>query len=142
VEVDRSTMAIDRLAERLDRYAEVWQALRELQPLLVWVVDGTPYREAQILELMKERRLDGKTATIERLRLPEDDPWWLANYPSHRFCSGPLNTLRVTDFGGLCPWRQIWHEPSAPRHQHLLRIAPWRTAARRANADRRISARA
>lgn len=139
VEVDRSTMAIDRLAERLNRYVDVWHALGELHPLLIWVVDGTPYREAQILELMKERRLDGRTATVERLRLPADDTWWLVNYPSDRGYSGPISGLRVTEFGSLCPWRPIWHKLGVPGHQNLLDVAPWKRMVTSSGNDRRIS---
>ncbi len=129
VEIDRSTMSAQRLAERMDRYEQAWRGMEEMNPALVWVINGTPFREAQILSLMRERKLSGWTTTLERLVLPEGDPWWLKNPLAERVGSGPLAGLSPSEFGHLCPWRRIWHEPTRPEYRPLLGCELWKGAA-------------
>jgi hypothetical protein len=126
IEADRSTMASDRVRSRMDRYAEVFPAMAELRPALVWVVEGTPYREAQILEMLAERGLVGWTATLERLALPPDHPWWERHPLANLEAGGALSGLAPADLDGMCPWRSIWRAPGDIGQGPLLGLEPWR----------------
>ena len=101
VEIDRATNSIQKLDERLDRYQAVWGALQNISPLIVWVIDGTPYRESEIISKMREREIQGYTVLLERLKLEKGDSWWLDNPPV--FGGRDFNAI-----GGLMPYRKIW----------------------------------
>jgi len=132
VELDRGTVAISRLEERLDRYARIWRMLEEQRPVLVWVIDGSPSREKRILDGMRERKLEGWTVTLERLVLPEEDKWWLIRAPASRSGWDCRVGLPWKAIGGMAPWRRIWMPTGEPGLQPFLGTEPWlaRDAAR------------
>lgn len=121
LEIDRATNPIGRLDDRLDRYAQVWRYLRERSPALVWVIVGTPYRENEILDKMRARKLDGWTVLMERLALSKDNPWWTLVPPV-------FGELEFKAIGGLAPYRPVWSHTGAPVGRHNLPFlghAPW-----------------
>jgi hypothetical protein len=126
LEVDRSTMSLARVAEKLDGYARIWASLKSSKPVLVWVIEGLPSREVRVLAMMKERGIDGWAATLERLRLPKDDAWWLVNAAA----AGGAGRARVgvshESVGGMAPWREIWKAVDDPQEKPLLGHQPWR----------------
>ncbi len=125
IEVDRSTMSLERVRERVDRYGEWWANLRRDEDVLVWVIDGTHWREHKILTFMREAGIDGWTVLVERLVLPEGDPWWLIHSP---VCtSGNEQAVRLSQesVGGMAPWRQIWSTTESNRMSSLLGVETW-----------------
>lgn len=125
IEADRSTIPAEKLKDRMDRYATVWKSLAPQRPALVWVIDGSPFREKQVLDMMRERKLDGWTVILERLILPEDDPWWLVHPPTSLSKRGSQVGLRYESIRGMAPWRTIWMTPDRVGYQPLLGLKPW-----------------
>jgi hypothetical protein len=125
IEADRSTIPAEKLEDRMDRYATVWKSLTLERPALVWVIDGSPFREKQILDMMRERELDGWTVILERLILSEDDPWWLVHPPTSLSKRGSRVRLRYESMGGIAPWRTIWMTPARVGYQPFLGVKPW-----------------
>ncbi len=130
VEVDRATIPLSRLAERLDRYAEVWASLADQRPTLVWVIEGSPYRESEILGGMRARGLEGWTVTLERLSLPPDDRWWLVNPPASLSKRGIRIGLPYASTGGMAPWRRVWMGTGRAGYRPFLGCEPWVSAGR------------
>ena len=119
LEVDRATNSIPRLARRLDNYARVWASLEgEQQAQLVWVIDGTPWRERKILEAMGARTIRGWTVALDRLILPPADSWWQAH---------PAGGLSLDDtaVGGMAPLRPVWRSAQSPGMLPFLDCQPW-----------------
>jgi hypothetical protein len=108
VEVDRETATFSRIANRLDRYAAVWHAIKDHRTDLIWVVDGSPHRERQILDAMRKRDIRGWTSTLERLVLPQEDHWWLLHPPVNLNRLVGRVSLRWNTVGGMVPWRRVW----------------------------------
>ena len=117
VEIDRATNPITRLAKRTHKYGRIWRSLAG-NPVQVWVIDGSPWREKEILELMEEAGINGWTVLLERLKLDKGDPWW------DRF-SHKEGTLPYTKHNGFAPLRKIWRRAGDYELHHLLDHAPW-----------------
>ncbi len=126
IEVDRGTVPLTRLAQRLDRYAAIWRSLERQKPALVWVIDGSPFREKQILDMMREQNIHGWTATIERLVLPQEDTWWLIHPPVNPSRPDCMVELRWNTVGGMAPWRCVWMSTDETGYQPFLGKEPWR----------------
>ncbi|MDF1500769.1 MAG: replication-relaxation family protein [Anaerolineales bacterium] len=126
VEVDRSTMSLARVKERIDRYGELWGSQIMDEGALVWVIDGTPWREHNILAFMREAGIDGWTVLVERLVLPEGDPWWLIHDPASVSGSGQVVRLSHGSIGGMAPWRQVWCTTEHNHMSSLLGMETWR----------------
>jgi len=126
IEVDRGTVSLSRLTHRLDRYAAIWRSLESQRPALVWVIDGSPFREEQILDRMRERNIQGWTATLERLVLPQGDKWWLIHPPVNLGRLDCRVGLRWHALGGIAPWRRVWMSTEDDGYQTFLGREPWR----------------
>jgi hypothetical protein len=126
LEVDRGTMPFRQLREKLDGYGLIWESVRTMNPVIVWVIEGAPSREARILEMMRERGITGWTVTMDRLVLEQDDPWWNANVPLGRELGSVKVGLKYEAIGGMAPWREIWHSVESKGYQPLLGVQPWR----------------
>ncbi len=109
LEIDRATNPIGRLADRSLKYGRIWRSLSG-NPVQVWVIDGTYWREKEILEIMEEAGIKGWTVLLERLQLDNRAPWW------DRF---------LYKQGGLAPLRKIWRRVGDYELHHLLDHAPW-----------------
>lgn len=125
VEVDRSTMSLERVKERIDRYRECLMNLRRDEDVLVWVIDGTPWREHNILTFMKDAGIDGRTVLVERLVLPEGDTWWLIHAPTSVSGNKQEVCLSNESIGGMAPWRRIWRTGGCNRMSSLLGVETW-----------------
>jgi hypothetical protein len=125
VEVDRSTMSLERVRERIDRYGELWANQIKDEDVLVWVIDGTPWREHNILTFMRDAGIDGWTALVERLVLPEEDPWWLIHAPVSASGNEQPVWLSYKSIGGMAPWRRIWRTVESTRLRSLLGVETW-----------------
>jgi hypothetical protein len=125
LEVDRGTVPPGRLTKKMDGYGKIWESLRPMKPALVWVVDGHPAREVQILDRMRERGIDGWTVLMDRLVLDKDDTWWLRNVPVARDWGKSKAGLKYEAFGGMAPWREIWRTTSGWGEGPLLGVQPW-----------------
>jgi hypothetical protein len=137
LEADRGTMGPKRLGEKLDGYADVWESLQHMKPVILWVIDSHPAREVQILEMMKERGIDGRTVLMERLVLPEKDSWWLFNVPVARDLGRSKVGLKYDAFGGMAPWREIWKTTKSWDQEPLLGVQPWKDRQRRRSPPRK-----
>ena len=126
LEVDRGTVPLARLTVKIDGYGKIWQSLRPMKPVLVWLVDGSPGREVQILNLMRERGIDGWTVLKERLVLDADDLWWLQHVPVAGDWGRSKVGLKHDAFGGMAPWREIWNTTSGWGEKPLLGVQPWK----------------
>lgn len=124
LEVDRGTMATGRLEEKLDRYQQLWPQRQDRFPQLVWVVDGSPHREAWLLDAMRARGLTGWTVLLERLALPRHHSFWLRSVPVslERL---PRVALPYESTGGLAPWCPVWSGTAASGYGPLLGQQPW-----------------
>ena len=131
LEIDRGTMSRTRLAEKLDRYREIWPVIPVSCPALVWVIDGSPYRESWLLRAMKTRGLTGWTVLADRLTLPEDHPWWLSHLPVSMGGEGLRTGLPYASYGGLAPWRAVWCGTGTQGQGPLLGARPWRNPDRK-----------
>ena len=117
LEIDRATNPITRLEERIQQYGKIWRGLSG-NPAQVWVIDGSPWREKEILEMLGKAGINGWTVLVERLRLERDDPWW------GRF-SHKQGALPYDKHGGVAPLRKVWRNTEDYRMYHLLGHAPW-----------------
>jgi hypothetical protein len=126
IEVDRNQMSARRLLERIKKYKTIWNAMKKWDPVLVWVIEGTPYREKTILEMMRKAGVEGWTVLVERLVIPEDDVWWMVNVPVQLNSRGITKGLSYRSIGGMAPWREIWCSTDGTGMQPLLGATPWR----------------
>jgi len=117
LEIDRATNAITRLEERILKYGKIWRELPG-NPAQIWVIDGSPWREKEVLEMLAESDINGWAVLMERLLLEKDDPWW--GRSSYR-----PGTLPYNKHGGLAPLREIWRNTVDYRMHHLLGHSPW-----------------
>jgi len=117
LEVDRATNPITRLEERIHKYGKIWRKLSG-NPAQAWVIDGSPWREKEVLEMMEEAGINGWTVLAERLQLDRDDSWW--ERFSHR-----AGALPYDKHGGAAPLREIWRNTKDYKRHHLLGHAPW-----------------
>lgn len=124
IEVDRATIPVNRLSDRIDRYVSALNAMRGRNPALIWVIDGSPYRERQILDLMKAQGIDGWAVTLQRLVLPKDDRWWLL-HPHAGVSRVPQVGLPYEAIGGMSPWRTVWRSCTDTHLRPLLGVEPW-----------------
>jgi hypothetical protein len=125
IELDRGTIGLTEIGRRIEKYGEVWRSLQGRQPALVWVIDGSPYRESRIIEMMREAELEGWTVTMERLLLPKGDPWWVIHSPAKLNSSGVRMGLSYKAIGGMAPWREVWHFTLERGMQPFMRVKPW-----------------
>ena len=125
LEADRGTIPLNRLATKLDGYAAIWESVQPMKPMLIWVIEGTPAREANILDMMKERGIDGWTVLMERLVLEEGHNWWTTHVPVSMDMSRLKVGLKVDAIGGMAPWREIWNTPDGRGETPLLGAQPW-----------------
>jgi len=126
LEVDRGTIPLKRLESKLDGYGSIWESLQEMNPALVWVIEGTPSREASILAMMRDRGVHGWTVLMERLVLAEEEPWWIQNAPGLTSKGSLKVGLKYEAIGGMAPWREIWNTVEGKGGQPLLGVQPWR----------------
>ncbi len=117
LEVDRATNPIPRLSNRMKKYGRIWRSLSG-NPVQVWIIDGTPWREKEILEMLGDAGINGWTVLFERLILDREDPWW--DQFSHK-----EGTLSYNKHGGMAPLRKIWRRVGDYKLHHLLDHAPW-----------------
>ena len=117
IEMDRATYPITRLIKRSQKYGRVWRSLAG-NPVQVWVIDGSPWREKEILEMLEKAGINGWTVLLERLKLERGDPWW----EQYLFKEG---TLPYQKHGGMAPLRKIWRRVGDYELHHLLDHAPW-----------------
>ena len=117
VEMDRATNPITRIPERIKKYGMIWRSLSG-NPVQIWVIDGSPWREKEILKMLEGAGVNGWTVLFERLVLEKGDPWW--NRLSHR-----EGTLGYNKHGGMSPLRKIWRRVGDYEMHHLLDHAPW-----------------
>lgn len=126
IEVDRNQMSARRLHERVAKYKTIWSAMKGWSPVLVWVIEGTPYREKIILEMMRKAGIKGWTVLVERLVIPEDDVWWMINVPVQLNSRGLTKGLSYESIGGMAPWREVWDSTGGNGRQSLLGTTPWK----------------
>ncbi|MCK4490358.1 MAG: replication-relaxation family protein, partial [Anaerolineales bacterium] len=117
LEVDRATNPITRLTKRCQKYGRVWRSLSG-NPVQIWVIDGTPWREKEILDMLDDAGINGWTVLIERLQLERGDPWW----GRHSHKNGVLD---YNKHGGFAPLRKIWGRAGDYELHYLLDHAPW-----------------
>jgi hypothetical protein len=117
LEVDRATNPITRLSKRMKKYGRLWRSLSG-NPVQVWIIDGSPWREKEILEMLEDAGINGWTVLMERLVLEKGDPWW--NRFSHK-----EGTLGYSKHGGMAPLRKIWRRAGDYELHYLLDHAPW-----------------
>lgn len=117
LELDRATNPITRLQERIQKYGRIWNQLSG-NPVLVWIIAGTPWREKEILEMMGEAGIPGWTVLMERLRLGQGDSWW----ERHPCLSG---SLPYSKHRGLAPLRPVWRNTKDYQLHPLLGHSPW-----------------
>ena len=115
--MDRATNPIARLQKRIQKYGRIWAQLSGC-PVQVWIIDGTPWREKEILEMMKDAGIPGWTVLVERLVLGENDPWW------ERHFRGEGN-IPYHKHKGVAPLRKIWRNAKDYELHHLLGHSPW-----------------
>jgi hypothetical protein len=137
LEIDRGTIPLTRLTAKLDRYALVWERIQTMNPELVWVIEGTPSREASILRMMRERGIPGWTVLMERLVLKEDDPYWTIHKPVSTKMGSLKVGLHYDAIGGMAPWREIWNTIEGVGGLPLLGVQPWRNRRLRRSPPRR-----
>lgn len=121
-------MSRGRLAEKLDRYQALWPQLP--RPQLLWIVVGSPHREAWLVRAMRDRGLEGWVARHQRLVLAPDHAWWLCHPPASLDQQGMRVGLAHDALGGLAPWRPVWSGTARDALGPLLDDQPW--------ADRRF----
>lgn len=118
LEMDRGTYSIPRLKQRAQKYGKIWRSLSG-NPVQVWVIDGSPWREKEILEMLEEAGINGWTVLIERLQLESGDPWW----SQHSFKEGVLGYNKHV---GYAPLRKIWRRAGDYQLHNLLDHTPWK----------------
>ncbi len=117
LEVDRATNPIHRLSNRMKKYGRIWRGLSG-NPVQVWIIDGTPWREKEILEMLEDAGINGWTVLFERLVLKKEDPWW------DRF-SHKEGILGYSKHRGMAPLRKIWRKVGDYKMHHFLDHKPW-----------------
>ncbi len=117
IEVDRATNPITRLQDRIQKYGRIWKQLPG-NPAQIWIIDGTPWREKEILEMMGAAGINGWTVLIERLRVAKDDPWREVHFQSK-------GVLPYSKHRGFVPLRKIWRNTEDYQFHHLLGHTPW-----------------
>jgi len=117
LEVDRATNPIHRLSNRMKKYGRIWRSLSG-NPVQVWIIDGTPWREKEILEMLEDAGINGWTVLFERLVLKKEDPRW------DRF-SHKEGILGYNKHGGMAPLRKIWRKVGDYKLHHFLDHKPW-----------------
>jgi hypothetical protein len=117
VEFDRATNPITRLFERIKKYGRIWHQLSG-NPIMVWIIDGTPWREKEILEMMDEAGIPGWSVLVERLKLGQGDPWW-------EWHTGLDGELPYAKHQGFAPLRDVWRNTKDYELHHLLGHSPW-----------------
>jgi hypothetical protein len=125
IELDRGTIGIKEIGRRIRKYGETVRPLGEKQPALVWVIDGSSYRERTIIEVMRESNIEGWTITVERLVIPECDPWWIIYSPVKLSDSDVRMGLSSEAIGGMAPWREVWNFTMNEGMQPFLGIKTW-----------------
>ena len=125
IELDKGTIGLTEIGRRIQKYGEVWKSLRGRRPALVWVIHGSPYRESRIMEMMRESEIEGWTVTMERLLLPEDDPWWVIHSPAKLNSSDVSMGLSYKAIGGMAPWRGIWQFTLERGMQPFTGVETW-----------------
>jgi hypothetical protein len=125
IEVDRGTVPSRRLEARIDKYATIWNTLGSWRPALVWVIDGSPFREKQIVDMIRKRGIEGWTASLERLKLPQEDKWWLIHTPVGYSGRDSKVGLQWKTIGGMAPWRRIWMSTLGNEYQPFMGHEPW-----------------
>jgi hypothetical protein len=117
LEVDRATNPIHRHSVRMKKYGRVWRSLSG-NPVQVWIIDGTPWREKELLQMLEDAGINGWTVLFERLVLDKEDPWW------ERF-SHKEGVLGHNKHKGMAPLRKIWRKVGDYKLHHLMDHAPW-----------------
>ena len=117
LELDRGTVPPRRLEKRIQQYGRIWRSLSG-NPVQLWVIDGSPWREKEILLMLEEAGVNGWTVLMERLVLEQNDPWWVRH--SHKF-----GVLAYTKHRGMAPLRKIWRRAGDYELHHLLDHSPW-----------------
>ncbi len=117
VEIDRATNPITRLAAHIKKYGQIWNSL-SINPVQVWVIYGTPWREKEILKMLEDAGIIGWTVLFERLVLKKEYPWW------DRF-SHKEGILGYNKHGGMAPLRKIWRKVGDYKLHHFLDHKPW-----------------
>jgi len=117
IEFDRATNPITRLFERIQKYGRIWHQLSG-NPVMIWIIDGTPWREKEILEMMDEAGIPGWTVLVERLRLEPGDSWW-------EWHIGLDGELPYTKHQGFAPLRDVWRNTVDYELHPLLGHSPW-----------------
>jgi len=117
LEVDRATNPITRLTNRFKKYGRLWRSLSG-NPVQIWVIDGSPWREKEILDMLDDAGVNGWTVLLERLVLEKGDPWW----DRHSHKDGVLD---YNKHGGMAPLRKIWGKAGDYELHYLMDHAPW-----------------
>lgn len=117
VEIDRSSIPYSRLSTRCEKYGRIWRSLSG-SPAQIWVIDGSPWREKELLEMLADNDINGWTVLLDRLVLSRDDPWWGRH--SHK-----PGVLPYEKHGGMAPLRKIWRNSQDYKYHHFLGQSPW-----------------
>ncbi len=118
VEIDRSSIPYSRLSTRCEKYGRIWRSLSG-SPVQIWVIDGSPWREKELLEMLADHGIDGWTVLLDRLLLDKNDPWW--NRHSHK-----PGVLPYEKHGGMAPLRKIWRNTQDYKYHEFLGQSPWK----------------
>jgi hypothetical protein len=117
LELDRATNPITRIPGRIKKYGMIWRSLAG-NPVQIWVIAGSPWREKEILKMLEDAGINGWTVLLERLVLKKGDSWW------DRF-SHKEGVLSYNKHGGMAPLRKIWRRAGDYELHYLLDHAPW-----------------
>lgn len=117
IEMDRATYPITRLTKRSKKYGRVWRSLAR-NPVQIWVINGSPWREKEILDMLDDAGINGWTVSLDRLKLERGDPWW----GQHSHKDGVLD---YNKHGGFAPLRKIWGRAGDYKRHYLMDHAPW-----------------
>ena len=117
VEIDRSSIPYSRLSTRCEKYGRIWRSLSG-SPVQIWVIDGSPWREKELLEMLADHDINGWTVLLDRLLLGKNDPWW--NRHSHK-----PGVLPYEKHGGMAPLRTIWRNTQDYKYHEFLGQSPW-----------------
>lgn len=117
IEADMATNPITRLNDRIHKYGRIWKQLSG-NPAQAWIIDGTPWREKEILKMMRSAGINGWTVLVERLRMEKDNPWWNQYFR-------PEGTLPFNKHRGAAPLRKIWRNTEDYELHPLLGHCPW-----------------
>ncbi len=118
VEIDRSSIPYSKLSTRCEKYGRIWRSLSG-SPAQLWIIDGSPWREKELLEMLAENDINGWTVLLDRLILNRNDPWWERH--SHK-----PGVLPYEKHGGMAPLRKIWRNTLDYEYHHFLGHSPWK----------------